>query len=835
MDNGAYWTILLILPLLVSLAVAYADEQDEQKAIIDQNISTQQNLIQNPDIPVPGSIEQLHSGNLTEQQKREQKLWGYLKNDQLEKFQTVLESIRSEHPEWQPSLALLREFENTKQRKLIATAIKSKSHGELITLYHRYPGRFRCVEVHHLWALAESYFIRNELQNGTNIYRRIITSCASAKKRLVTLYKAEQNIPLAYVIQLLGLEDRRPVRTKSIEKEFQDYRYRIYLLAANQADQKPTQTLSYLKRIEADIISRRDTDAARLFANTQDVLADKKSALTWLEYAADWSGDMDNNITLVRRYLKAGDKPNAELLIKNIEKSGGNSNPIKVEIALDSARHAYAKKDYQQTLSILNTIKKIDAQNPESRHLSAWTQYHLQRYDIAAREFENIYRQAPAMDVARGLVFSLFHAEKLPHLLLIEKELSGPLSNLLPDDKVIARIETGKTPQELQLTINESATIYALPSNLPESQIAMAFAGRSKSGESGTSQMRLNKIPIVYFHSPAGESTEWSLQLDRVTIDAGSPAQGTLIGSDATGSPGQINAPTSELNNSIESVLRLRHTTNKTLFAAFGFSATNGEVDGNLQGAFGIEDFQENSGWQLALTKTPVRESLLSYTGLLDPFSQTRWGGVSRTALETMGYHSIDSNWQWSGSLIFAQLAGEGVKDNSHFGLYAKANRNLTVINGQEFNIGPYVLYQSYQDNLSKFTLGHGGYFSPQQLAQLGISGHYLSKERKRFLWQTDFAFGYQHHKEDSVPYFPLAPDGQTYAGNSDNGVAAQLDIAGVKQIGATSWQLAAVIRARVSPQYNDLAGMVLIRYLFSERYFTLRRDLPNDIFNSLY
>ncbi len=833
MQLTTWYCIHVIFYILIYSTLASAEPQGDQSTITDYDAYRQQNLVIDKEIPTPSSIKKKQ---LTVQEQREQPLWSLLKNGQLDKLRTAIKTMQSDNPGWQPSLHLTKELGIATQRQQIKAAIETQSNKKIIELSTRYPDRFRCVEVHHLWAQAEAHIQLNETNKGMEVYRQVITSCASAYKRLVTLYKAEKLLPANKTLKLIKLEDQRPSRSESLETKYQDLRYRHYLKAANQKNLEVGNTLFYLKQIEPQIIARRDASTARLFANAYRQSNNEAKEFAWLEQAAKWSGEEQDYLHLLRHYLASGDTANGKRLIKNISNAEFDTTVLKTEMSLHEARYAYQRGDYDETLNHLRAMSGNNESNREAILLSAWSHYHLGLYVTAADEFEILYRQQQDQAIAQGLVFSLYHAKQLQKFIALEQELNGPLTLLLPEDDVIARMQTGKSPAELQLSINDKAHIQILDTKHAESKVTAALLSRGKSGDAGTSQLSLNKLPVIDLHIASSAFTEWSLQLDRVTLDAGSPATGTLIGSDAFGNSGQMFSPTTKLDNGLEGLIRVQHQQGEqTWFAGIGLSTTNGEVDANLQGTIGLTNYSATSGWQGALIKTPVRESILSYSGLRDPFSGQQWGAVSKTAIEVTGYRAINNAWQWSGSATFALLDGDGVKQNQHLGLYAAASRNLSLTDAEEVNFGPYLLAQTYQYNLSKFTLGHGGYFSPQQLIQLGVRGRYLSAEHRDYLWQTDIAIGYQYHKEDSTPYFPLNPNNQNYAENSDRGIATQWDIAAVKNIGQTPWQVGGIFRGRASPQYNDFAGMIFLRYLFTDSRKVLRHDLPHEIFQTLY
>jgi len=63
----------------------------------------------------------------------------------------------------------------------------------------------------------------------------------------------------------------------------------------------------------------------------------------------------------------------------------------------------------------------------------------------------------------------------------------------------------------------------------------------------------------------------------------------------------------------------------------------------------------------------------------------------------------------------------------------------------------------NYDKNLRHFTLGQGGYFSPQSHFLFNVPIHWRGIYHNRFEYSVDGGLGAQHFQEDSMPYFPIA------------------------------------------------------------------------------
>src|SRR3569832_2431656 len=137
----------------------------------------------------------------------------------------------------------------------------------------------------------------------------------------------------------------------------------------------------------------------------------------------------------------------------------------------------------------------------------------------------------------------------------------------------------------------------------------------------------------------------------------------------------------------------------------------------------------------------------------------------------------------------WAQLAGEQVEDNGRVAVDVSINRALRWRGMDRTTVGPFIGYERYTKNLSHFTLGHGGYFSPQRLLRAGVAWEGLTTEGAPFVARARVAAGYQTHRADAAPYLPLAPDGRMYAASDQSGAAIDLQWLGVWRM-TPRWQL---------------------------------------------
>lgn len=128
-------------------------------------------------------------------------------------------------------------------------------------------------------------------------------------------------------------------------------------------------------------------------------------------------------------------------------------------------------------------------------------------------------------------------------------------------------------------------------------------------------------------------------------------------------------------------------------------------------------------GYTLNMHRRPISSSLLAFGGQKDSSSHTgtTWGGVRADGGGvSMSYDKGEANGVWS-SLGVDQLTGKNVADNWRVrwmtGYYYKVinedNRRVTV--------GLNNMLWHYDKDLSGYTLGQGGYYSPQEYISFAV------------------------------------------------------------------------------------------------------------------
>lgn len=162
-----------------------------------------------------------------------------------------------------------------------------------------------------------------------------------------------------------------------------------------------------------------------------------------------------------------------------------------------------------------------------------------------------------------------------------------------------------------------------------------------------------------------------------------------------------------------------------------------------------------------------VKDSLLSYAGVRDPGTGTIWGGVVSNAGSMQFSRSVRTNGQYV-NVGYSFIQGTNSPDN--WNVSASAGTYWQIVPG--LTLGLNVAGMHYDRNLSFFSLGQGGYFSPQKYYLASVPISWFSRHR-RFEYEIRAALGVQYLSNDTSPLFPTLPQlspGSFYAGSVDTG-----------------------------------------------------------------
>ncbi|KDM89998.1 cellulose synthase subunit BcsC-related outer membrane protein [Photobacterium galatheae] len=221
-------------------------------------------------------------------------------------------------------------------------------------------------------------------------------------------------------------------------------------------------------------------------------------------------------------------------------------------------------------------------------------------------------------------------------------------------------------------------------------------------------------------------------------------------------------------------------------------------------------------GVSVTASRRPETSTVLSYAGMQVPDgvsdpAGTAWGGVVRTGIK------LSSSWDTGGpygfwnSLQYHQMTGENVMDNTRLAVLGGAYYKLIATDDQRLSLGTNLLYFHYDKNLGEYTLGSGGYYSPQRYVSLSLPVNYYGRYGNSLSYRVGGSLSHSWSKEDA----PYASAGEASTGG---GFGYSLEGA-IEQRISERWYLGASLDLQRSDFYEPNHLMLYMKYTFSDRW----------------
>lgn len=493
-------------------------------------------------------------------------------------------------------------------------------------------------------------------------------------------------------------------------------------------------------------------------------------------------------------------------------------------LALDLAAHARAQADLAAEDEWLQSALK-DAPTERDVYVRlAGNAEARGQWDAAAGHWARAYALAPDAATAEAWAGSLLRAGRTAELEQLAATDAGPFKRWW---------QTWQARRLLDRGLARAAARIAPPGAVPElagtlaPRLGLGLAARSKSGMSGGGRLRLKRAPQLRYagtHADGWLETE----LSGVAADAGLTSAALPFGAAV---PGQAPVAT---RVGTATALRLRWS---SLTAAgpeleIGTTALDAPVPATATFTLAWRETEDDCAWRAALYREPVRDSVLSLMGQHDPASGAAWGRVLRDGMSLGGYRRLgEGPWSLAGELKIEQLSGHSVADNRRLAAQIELMHGFEAPGFRYLQAGPSLGWEGYRRDLSAYTWGHGGYFSPRDFTQAGAALQFETADRPDWRLAGRLSAQWQRVERASASCHPLPPPAVPstclggYAGEQNEGLATQVELRAVTRL-TPRWQLAGSVGYRHGPAYRDQAAGLMLVYLFEPQLRLSAEDL---------
>jgi hypothetical protein len=226
-------------------------------------------------------------------------------------------------------------------------------------------------------------------------------------------------------------------------------------------------------------------------------------------------------------------------------------------------------------------------------------------------------------------------------------------------------------------------------------------------------------------------------------------------------------------------------------------------------------------GLTFTASRRPISSSLLAYAGARDPSANggKTWGGVVATGGSLgLSYDQGGAHGVW-GDISAHQLSGDNVADNSRERLMAGYYYKLINEDNRRATVGLNSMLWHYQKDLSDYTFGQGGYYSPQQYFSLSVPLTYRQRTEN---WSFDLggSVSWSQSHTDGQQRYPVNP-GFTLASNptsdssSGTGFGYTLQALVERRI-TPHWSVGLAMDIQQAKDYTPSHGLIFMRYSMS-------------------
>lgn len=495
------------------------------------------------------------------------------------------------------------------------------------------------------------------------------------------------------------------------------------------------------------------------------------------------------------------------------------------------ARDAYLAGNYARAIEFASAAMSTPAVASEADSLIGWSHFRSGNYSEAADIFERRYNQTGSQEDAEGLFFALSALEEAGQQRRIARQEGGPFSTLVRSN--LDEEEAAASYRRRQFASVE----HFEPATLEGTRNFASFSphghviGRWRSGEEG--EDRLSQISGgIGVRFGLGRSL-FEADVTALRLSSGTPSPGDEIGDPRA--TAFVRNPTDDMFG-FEPRLRWTYEAQLQPYLEIGTTPLlGGEIDATWTGRGGLIYHGDNGfRGQADVFRESRRDTLLSYTGVVDPTqNDVEYGRVLEQGLAANVGVPVADRWTIGGEVLFSWLDGELTEENTRIAAGINAGYDLQLDGFDYFIVGPSYRYETYDNNQNHFSLGHGGYFSPENYHVLGAYALFQTEEQSPFIWRGYVAPNIAFIEQEEADILPLNPTGTLYEAEDSFGLGVAGELEAV-YLAADNLQLGGLVRADVNADYQEYAGGVFLRYILGPRNASVGADLSPSPFQRI-
>jgi len=559
-----------------------------------------------------------------------------------------------------------------------------------------------------------------------------------------------------------------------------------------------------------------------------------QAAYQWFERAIQWDeANYEAAYGLALVLFRTGDNERAAEVARWRVDQYPRMRRVLEDIATRKAVASFQSKNYSGAISQLTEMSRRRSLSREEAIMLAWARFHSGQVTQAKADFLHLYQQRADRPAADGVYTTYATTRDWVALRELAAGRGGPLLAIYQSHvsdqyyahglyrKALSEAGGGRSGRggrgDGKGGGGGVGGQYVELEGIDSPAVGMEVMGRARSGTSGTSELTEYgaKLHGTFF---SNQLHRFDLSVSLLDLNSGSLSRDTPIGKvPEDESTAYRHNPETRYSGIWEARVRWEREDLLTPSVELGISPAGGAVNPTFVGALGLRKVEDWGNWTAQIYRDPVRDSLLSLTGLRDPYSGEAWGRVTETGARFSLYSQLQDEWSFYTAASAGMRMGKSVRQNAHVALALAANKGLNLAPFEYFVLGPSLSLEFYDKNQSGFTYGHGGYFSPSHLIQAMVSARFLTHQGRNSLVRGNVGLGIQNNRQESVPWFPNKPDDRWITGQTTTGAALEFNVEGLYQL-SPQWVLGGGLNFNLAPNYNDFSLRLSLRYFFEPR-----------------
>lgn len=230
-------------------------------------------------------------------------------------------------------------------------------------------------------------------------------------------------------------------------------------------------------------------------------------------------------------------------------------------------------------------------------------------------------------------------------------------------------------------------------------------------------------------------------------------------------------------------------------------------------------------GYTLNAHRRPISSSLLAFGGQKDNSKDghtgTTWGGVRADGGGiSLSYDKGEANGVWA-SLGADQLTGKNVEDNWRVRWMTGYYYKVINENNRRVTVGLNNMIWHYQKDLSGYTLGQGGYYSPQEYVSFAVPVTWRQRT-ENWSWELGGSVSWSHSRTKSQASYPLMnlvpSDWREDASKDSSGGGSSQGYgytarALVERRVTSNWFVGAAVDIQEAKDYTPSHALLYVRY----------------------